>query len=107
MQPCPPAGQRFNWRNVFPTQGCFSHTHPERKTLWPGKLVRILGGFAIPDNIMELKAFFDEMEFLLMKNCIVHFFPEGELRPYDTGLQNFKKGHFILRHRLKCQLSLC
>jgi len=41
---------------------------------------------------MELKAFFDEMEFLLMKNCIVHFFPEGELRPYDTGLQNFKKG---------------
>jgi len=36
------------------------------------------------------------MEFLLMKNCIVHFFPEGELRPYDTGLQNFKKGAFYL-----------
>lgn len=80
----------------FPRRVVFPTLTQNVKTLWPGKLVRILGGFAIPDNIMELKAFFDEMEFLLMKNCIVHFFPEGELRPYDTGLQNFKKGAFYL-----------
>jgi len=77
MQPCPPAGQRFNWRNVFPTQGCFSHTHPERKNALAGQACANTWRFAIPDNIMELKAFFDEMEFLLMKNCIVHFFPKG------------------------------
>ena len=38
--------------------------------------MRILGGIAIPDSIMELKTFFDEMEFLLMK-IILCTFPEG------------------------------
>jgi len=47
----------------FPRRVVFPTLTQNVKTLWPGKLVRILGGFAIPDNIMELKAFFDEMEF--------------------------------------------
>ncbi|NLN81419.1 MAG: glycosyltransferase [Clostridiales bacterium] len=81
---------------VFPRRVIFPTLPQNVKTLWPGKLVRVLGGFAIPDSIMELKTFFDEMEFLLMKNHIVHFFPEGELKPYDTGLRSFKKGAFHL-----------
>ncbi|MGI6278977.1 MAG: glycosyltransferase [Acutalibacteraceae bacterium] len=81
---------------VFPRKAIFPTLPQNVKTLWPGRLVRVLGGYAIPDSIMELKTFFDEMKFLLMKNYIVHFFPEGELKPYDTGLRNFKKGAFHL-----------
>ncbi|NLM21983.1 MAG: glycosyltransferase [Peptococcaceae bacterium] len=80
----------------FPRRVVFPALPQNVKTLWPGKLVWVLGGFSIPDSIMELKTFFDEMEFLLMKNNIVHFFPEGELKPYDTSLRNFKKGAFHL-----------
>jgi len=80
----------------FPRRVIFPTLPKNVKTLWPGKIVRVLGGFAIPENIMELKTFFDEMEFLLMKNHIVHFFPEGELKPYDTNLRDFKKGAFHL-----------
>ncbi|NLY17532.1 MAG: hypothetical protein GX045_00895 [Clostridiaceae bacterium] len=36
------------------------------------------------------------MEFLLRKNHIVHFFPEGIVKPYYTGLRSFKKGAFHL-----------
>jgi len=81
---------------VFPRRVVFPTIPQNVKTLWPGKLVRVLGGFAIPDSIMELQTFFDEMELLLMKNYIVHFFPEGELKPYDTSLRTFKRGAFHL-----------
>lgn len=81
---------------VFPRKVVFPTIPENVESLWPGKLVRVLGGFAIPDNIVELKTFFDEMEFLLMKNYIVHFFPEGELKPYDTNLRDFKRGAFHL-----------
>lgn len=80
----------------FPRKVVFPTIPQNIKTLWPGKLVRVLGGFAIPESTMELKTFFDEMEFLLMKNHIVHIFPEGELKPYDTNLRDFKKGAFHL-----------
>ncbi|HPT78587.1 MAG TPA: glycosyltransferase [Candidatus Atribacteria bacterium] len=80
----------------FPRRVIFPTIPQNIKTLWPGTIVRVLGGIAIPDSIMELRTFFDEMEFLLMNNCIVHFFPEGELKPYDTSLRDFKKGAFYL-----------
>jgi len=80
----------------FPRRVVFPALPQNVKSLWPGKLVWVLGGFSIPENIMELKTFFDEMEFLLIKNNIVHFFPEGELKPYDTNLRTFKKGAFHL-----------
>ena len=102
MQSCAPAGQRFNQPGLFPPPGYLSYYHPEHKSLWPGKLVRVLGGFAIPDSIMELKTFFSEMELLLMKNNIVHFFPEGELKPYDTRLRDFKEVHSTWRLKPGC-----
>lgn len=70
-------------------------------SLWPGTMVQVLGGVAIPENIKEIEIFFDEMEFLLMKNRIVHFFPEGELKPYYNGLRSFKKGAFHLAARAR------
>lgn len=50
----------------------------------------------MPGNVSELTQFFEEMEYLLIKGRIVHFFPEGELKPYDTSLRSFKKGAFHL-----------
>ena len=81
---------------IFPRKVVFPTLLKNVNTLWPGKIVRVLGGVGIPENITELKTFFEEMEFLLMKNHIVHFFPEGELEPYDTDLRDFKKGAFYL-----------
>jgi 1-acyl-sn-glycerol-3-phosphate acyltransferase len=52
----------------------------------------------------ELKTFFNEMELLLLKGNIVHFFPEGELNPYDTHLRNFKKGAFYLAAQARVPL---
>ncbi len=43
-----------------------------------------------------LPLFFSEMELFLAKGRIVHFFPEGELKPYDTSLRDFKRGAFHL-----------
>jgi len=80
----------------FPRRVIFPTIPKNIKTLWPGTLVRVLGGFCIPDNITGLKTFFEELEFLLINNYIVHFFPEGELKPYDSNLRDFKKGAFHL-----------
>jgi len=81
---------------LFPRKLVFPTLDKNTETFWLGNLVKLLGGIAIPGNITELKQFLDEMEYLLMKGRIVHFFPEGELKPYDTDLRNFKKGAFYL-----------
>ena len=70
---------------AFSPPGYLSYYHQNIKA-WPGKLVRVLGGFAI-SSIMELKTFFNEMELLLMKNNIALL---PEVKPYDT-LHDFKR----------------
>ncbi len=81
---------------LFPRKATFPTFPRNVRTLWPGKVVKILGGVPVPEKITEVETFFDEMEFLLRKNHMVHFFPEGIVRPYYTGLRNFKKGAFHL-----------
>lgn len=81
---------------LFPRKLVFPTLPQNVESLWPGKIVRLLGGVSMPGNMSELIEFFEEMEFLLMKGRIVHFFPEGELKPYDTGLRSFKRGAFHL-----------
>ncbi len=81
---------------LFPRKVIFPTIPENVQSIWPGKIVRLLGGVAIPGNMTELMQFFDEMEFLLVKKRIVHIFPEGELKPYDTNLRQFKKGAFHL-----------
>jgi 1-acyl-sn-glycerol-3-phosphate acyltransferase len=56
----------------------------------------LLGGVAVPPTLSGLALFFSEMELFLAKGRIVHFFPEGELKPYYTGLRDFKQGAFHL-----------
>jgi len=81
---------------LFPRKVVFPTLPQNVESLWPGIAVRLLGGVAVPGNVSELTQFFEEMEYLLIKGRIVHFFPEGELRPYDTRLGSFKKGAFHL-----------
>ncbi|NLN40827.1 MAG: glycosyltransferase [Clostridiales bacterium] len=81
---------------LFPRKLIFPTLKKNTETFWLGNIVKLLGGIAIPGNMTELKQFFNEMEYLLMKGRIVHFFPEGELIPYDTGLRTFRKGAFYL-----------
>ncbi|WP_030435855.1 glycosyltransferase [Actinoplanes subtropicus] len=80
----------FPRRVVFTAAG-FNLTHP-----WYGWLVRLLGGVAVPRTTAGLPLFFSELSLFLAEGRIVHFFPEGELVPYDTGLRDFKRGAFHL-----------
>jgi 1,2-diacylglycerol 3-alpha-glucosyltransferase len=61
-----------------------------------GWLVRLLGAVSVPTSPAGLPQFLSEMELLLAQGKIVHFFPEGELKPYDTSLRDFKRGAFHL-----------
>ena len=78
-------------RRVVFTAAAFNLTNP-----WYGGLVRLLGGVAVPRTTAGLPLFFSELSLFLAEGRIVHFFPEGELVPYDTGLRDFKRGAFHL-----------
>jgi len=78
-------------RRVVFTAAAFNLTNP-----WYGGLVRLLGGVAVPRTTAGLPMFFSELSLFLAEGRIVHFFPEGELVPYDTNLRDFKRGAFHL-----------
>ena len=81
---------------LFPRRPVFTSAPINLQNRWYGGLVRLLGGVAVPHTPSGLPLFFSEMELLLAKGRIVHFFPEGELKPYDTSLRDFKRGAFHL-----------
>jgi len=81
---------------VFPHRVVFTSAPINLQNRWYGGLVRFLGGVAVPHNPTGLPLFFAEMELFLAKGRIVHFFPEGDLKPYDTSLRDFKRGAFHL-----------
>ncbi|NLY17533.1 MAG: glycosyltransferase [Clostridiaceae bacterium] len=53
---------------LFPRKATFPTFAKNVKSLWPGKIVRILGGVPIPENFSEVKTFFDEMESVKLKH---------------------------------------
>jgi 1-acyl-sn-glycerol-3-phosphate acyltransferase len=81
---------------LFPRRPVFTAAPINLEHRWYGGLVRLLGGVAVPPTPAGLPSFFSEMELLLAQGRIVHFFPEGELKPYDTSLRDFKQGAFHL-----------
>ena len=75
---------------VFPTV-------PEKiDVFFPGIFFSLLGCLSIPRSFGETKPFFRELEAVLEKGRLVHFFPEGSVSPYNSELQDFKKGAFYL-----------
>jgi 1,2-diacylglycerol 3-alpha-glucosyltransferase len=81
---------------LFPRRPVFTSAPVNLQNRWYGGLVRLLGGVALPHTPSGLPLFFSEMELFLAKGRIVHFFPEGELKPYHTSLRDFKRGAFHL-----------
>jgi 1,2-diacylglycerol 3-alpha-glucosyltransferase len=81
---------------MFPRRLVFTSAPVNLQNPWYGRLIKLLGGVAVPPSTSALPHFFAEMELLLAKGRIVHFFPEGELVPYDTRLRDFKRGAFHL-----------
>jgi 1-acyl-sn-glycerol-3-phosphate acyltransferase len=81
---------------MFPRRVVFTSAPINLENRWYGGLVRLLGGVAVPLTPVGLPLFFAEMELFLAKGRIVHFFPEGDLKPYDTSLRDFKRGAFHL-----------
>ena len=80
---------------MFPHRLVFTSAPINLQNRWYGRLVRLLGGVAVPRSPAELPLFFSELRLFLAKGR-VHFFPEGELKPYDTSLRDFKRGAFHL-----------
>lgn len=81
---------------VFPRRLVFTSAPVNLQNRGYGWIVRLLGGVAVPSTAAQLPRFFSELELFLAKGRSVHFFPEGELKPYDTSLRDFKRGAFHL-----------
>ncbi|MFF5288897.1 glycosyltransferase [Paractinoplanes globisporus] len=81
---------------LFPRRVVFTTAPMNLENRWYGGIVRLLGGVPVPLTPAGLTQFFSELELFLAKGQIVHFFPEGELKPYDTSLRDFKRGAFHL-----------
>ncbi|MEV4342863.1 glycosyltransferase [Actinoplanes sp. NPDC049596] len=86
---------------VFPRRAVFTSAPINLENRWYGALVRLLGGIAVPRTAVELPLFFAELELFLANGRLVHFFPEGELKPYETGLRPFQRGAFHLAARAR------
>lgn len=79
---------------VFPKKAVFPTLASNMAGLFPGALVNLFGGAPVPEDMYDLKVFLDEMEMRLLNGQTVHFFPEGELVPYDSKIREFKNGAF-------------
>lgn len=81
---------------MYPRNVIYPTISKNINSFFPGKIVRALGGVELPGQYSKLNRFFTEMTFQLANHRVIHFFPEGELVPYDTTLRQFKKGAFHL-----------
>jgi 1-acyl-sn-glycerol-3-phosphate acyltransferase len=59
-------------------------------------LVEFLGAVPTPATYRETMTFLYALSKDLRKGYLVHFFPEGELVKYETGIREFKRGAFYL-----------
>ncbi|GIF72549.1 hypothetical protein Asi02nite_20670 [Asanoa siamensis] len=81
---------------AFPRRLVFTSAPMNLQNQGYGWIVRLLGAVAVPPTAAQLPRFFSELELVLARGRGVHFFPEGELEPYDTTLREFKRGAFHL-----------
>jgi glycosyltransferase involved in cell wall biosynthesis/1-acyl-sn-glycerol-3-phosphate acyltransferase len=61
-----------------------------------GPLVNILGSVPTPAGPKETQIFIHTLSKQLRQRRMVLFYPEGELRRYDTGIREFNRGAFYL-----------
>ena len=67
-----------------------------------GFLVRHLGSIPVPrkGDAADRARFDDQVAARIARGHAVHFFPEGDLAPYDTTLREFRPGAFTTAARL-------
>lgn len=58
------------------------------------KLIKLLRAIPIPNSIKNKEFFIKNIDTLLQKGNIVHFYPEGSLWPYYQEIRHFKNGAF-------------
>jgi len=86
---------------LFPRRAVFPTLSANLNSIFPGKLVHLFGGVPVPQNLTDVKIFFDEMEIKLRQRRVIHFFPEGHLVPYSDEIRDFKSGAFKLAAKAK------
>lgn len=59
-------------------------------------IIKLLNAIPIPTNIKYTHNFLTALDDLLKNNKTIHFYPEGSLWPYYTGIRHFKSGAFNL-----------
>jgi 1-acyl-sn-glycerol-3-phosphate acyltransferase len=82
---------------IAPSRIYFSALAETFDEVFIGPYIRFLGAFPIPVESGLLKILQPVHEGLL-KGYYVHFFPEGNLKLYNTELQPFQSGVFYLSH---------
>lgn len=69
-----------------------------------GWLVRWFGGVPIPDCPSELMVFQKSIEEAVGRGDIVHYYPEGQLIRYYSGIRDFHRGAFVTAVRTGCAI---
>lgn len=59
-------------------------------------LIRFFGGVPLPERPRRVCELFDEMAAAAKDGCFVQIYPEGVMKPYADGLQDFRDGAFHL-----------
>lgn len=59
-------------------------------------LVRILGGFPLPETARQMARLNEELTRRVKKGGLAHVYPEGVLVPYCPSLRRFKRGAFLI-----------
>lgn len=86
---CAMVGIACIWKKV-----CYTVQEESFQIPFVGKLIQLLNAIPIPSKIKEKKKLVQEVNTRLQKGKIVHFYPEGFLKPYDKEIREFKNGAF-------------
>ena len=82
----------FTWRKIY-----FTTLDKNIRRPLIGFFLRSLGGIPIPvESIDGMKKFNDDISYLLKKNKVVLYNPEGSLWPYYREIRPFKRGAFSM-----------
>lgn len=70
-------------------------------------IVRLLGGFPIPENMAGMLKFAKDIGRALDKGQLIHFYPEAALWPYHEKLRPFKNGAFRFAVQFNAPILPC
>ena len=96
---CAMVGLAFGKRKIYYTTQEESFQIP-----FVRKLIKLLRAIPIPKKIENKNNFIKEINELLYKNTIVHFYTEATLIPYCENIRTFKNGAFNIALKNNCNI---